>query len=64
LLFTVLPERPLFSVPALRFFIARLTSVEAFLEYFRAMDHLPVAGKIIFAWRESSSARNYQTIAA
>jgi hypothetical protein len=45
LLFTVLPERPLFKVPALRFFIARLTSAEAFLEYFRAMDDLPVLGK-------------------
>ena len=44
-LLTVLPERPLFKVPALRFFIARLTSVEAFLEYFRAMDDLPVTRK-------------------
>ncbi|MBR1230605.1 hypothetical protein JQ611_00920 [Bradyrhizobium sp. AUGA SZCCT0182] len=55
LLFTVLPERPLFKVPALRFFIARLTSAEAFLEYFRAMDYLPVFGKIIVALHEGSS---------
>jgi hypothetical protein len=44
-LLTVLPDRPLFNVPALRFFIARLTSAEAFFEYFRAMVFLPVAGK-------------------
>jgi hypothetical protein len=44
-LVTFLPERPLFSVPALRFFIARSTSAEAFLEYLRAMNLLPVAGK-------------------
>jgi hypothetical protein len=44
-LFTVLPDRPLFKVPALRFFIARSTSAEAFLEYFRAMIYLPVSGK-------------------
>jgi hypothetical protein len=43
-LLTFLPERPLFKVPALRFFIARSTSAEAFLEYLRAMDRLPVAG--------------------
>jgi hypothetical protein len=36
-LLTFLPERPLFNVPALRFFIVRLTSLDAFLEYFRAM---------------------------
>jgi hypothetical protein len=45
-LFTVLPERPLFKVPALRFFIARSTSAEAFFEYFRAMDDLPVVREI------------------
>jgi hypothetical protein len=44
-LVTFRPERPLFSVPALRFFITRSTSAEAFLEYFRAMMVLPVAGK-------------------
>ncbi|UYO43387.1 hypothetical protein KQX63_18655 [Rhodopseudomonas palustris] len=36
-LLTFLPEPPLFSVPALRFFIARPTLADAFLEYFRAM---------------------------
>ena len=36
-LFTLRPERPLFSVPALRFFIVRLTSLDAFFEYFRAI---------------------------
>jgi hypothetical protein len=45
LLVTFLPERPLFSVPALRFFIARSTSADAFFEYFRAMTLLPIAGK-------------------
>jgi hypothetical protein len=44
-LVTFFLERPLFKVPALRFFIARLTSVDAFFEYFRAMMVLPVAGK-------------------
>jgi len=43
-LFTFFLERPLFKVPALRFFIARLTSADAFFEYFRAMMVLPVAG--------------------
>jgi hypothetical protein len=45
-LFTLRPERPLFKVPALRFFITRSTSAEAFLEYFRAfraMMILPLA---------------------
>src|SRR5471030_2176635 len=41
-LVTFLPERPLFNVPALRFFIARSTSADAPLEYFRAMRFLPV----------------------
>jgi hypothetical protein len=44
-LFTVRPERPLFKVPALRFFIARPTLADAFLEYFFAMNFLPLAGK-------------------
>ena len=49
-LLTVRPDRPLFSVPALRFFIARSTLAAAFFEYFRAecfraMTLLPVAGK-------------------
>jgi hypothetical protein len=41
-LLTLRPERPLFNVPVLRFFIARLTSLEAFLEYFRAIGFPPV----------------------
>jgi hypothetical protein len=41
--FTVRPERPLFNVPALRFFIARSTVADAFFEYFRAMILLPLA---------------------
>ena len=36
-LVTFLPERPLRSVPALRFFITRSTSADAFFEYLRAM---------------------------
>jgi hypothetical protein len=40
-LLTLRPERPLFNVPALRFFIARLTSPDAFLEYFRAIGIPP-----------------------
>jgi hypothetical protein len=36
-LLTLRPERPLFNVPALRFFIARSTVLDAFLEYFRAL---------------------------
>ena len=47
-LFTFRPERPLFKVPALRFFITRSTSADAFLEYFRAfraMINLPLAGR-------------------
>jgi hypothetical protein len=39
-LVTFLPERPLFSVPALRFFITRSTSVDAFFEYLRAIAFL------------------------
>jgi hypothetical protein len=44
-LLTLRPDRPLFNVPALRFFIARSTLADAFFEYFRAMNILPVAGK-------------------
>jgi hypothetical protein len=44
-LVTFLPERPLFKVPALRFFIARSTLADAFFEYFRAMILLPVTAK-------------------
>jgi hypothetical protein len=47
-LVTLRPERPLFNVPALRFFITRSTSADAFLEYFRAfraMINLPLAGR-------------------
>jgi hypothetical protein len=36
-LLTLRPDRPLFNVPALRFFIARPTLADAFLEYLRAM---------------------------
>jgi hypothetical protein len=44
-LLTFRPDRPLFKVPALRFFIARPTLADAFFEYFRAMIILPVEGK-------------------
>jgi hypothetical protein len=45
-LLTLRPDRPLFNVPALRFFIARPTLADAFLEYFRAMIFsLPVERK-------------------
>jgi hypothetical protein len=44
-LLTLRPDRPLFRVPALRFFIARPTLAEAFFEYFRAKIILPVARK-------------------
>jgi hypothetical protein len=44
-LLTFLPDRPLFKVPALRFFIARPTLADAVFEYFRAMTILPVEGK-------------------
>jgi hypothetical protein len=43
-LVTLRPEPPLFRVPALRFFIARSTLLDAFFEYL-AMESLPVAGK-------------------
>jgi hypothetical protein len=44
-LVTFLPARPLFNVPALRFFIARSTFADAFFEYFRAMIILPIMRK-------------------
>jgi hypothetical protein len=44
-LLTFRPDRPLFKVPALRFFIARPTLADAFFEYFRAMMILPMEGK-------------------
>jgi hypothetical protein len=47
-LVTLRPERPLFNVPALRFFITRSTSADALLEYFRAfraMINLPLTGQ-------------------
>jgi hypothetical protein len=44
-LVTLRPERPLFRVPALRFFIARSTLADAFLEYLRAMMALRLARK-------------------
>jgi hypothetical protein len=49
-LLTFFPDRPLFRVPAFRFFIARPTLADAFLEYFRAIA--------LFSWL------NEQTIAA
>jgi hypothetical protein len=42
-LLTLRPDRPLFKVPALRFFIVRSTLADAFLEYLRAMTLLPIA---------------------
>jgi hypothetical protein len=39
-LVTFLPEPPLLNVPALRFFITRSTSLEAFFEYWRAIAFL------------------------
>jgi hypothetical protein len=53
-LLTFRPERPLFRVPALRFFIARPTLADAFFEYFRAMIILPVAEKVILAKEDGS----------
>jgi hypothetical protein len=61
-LLTFRPERPLFSVPALRFFIARLTSLDAFFEYLRAIAFLrlfsgfsPFGKKIITGGMQSSA---------
>src|SRR6202161_3449307 len=48
-LVTFRAERPLFNVPALRFFIARSTVLDAFFEYFRAlraMAFLPLAPRL------------------
>src|SRR3954463_13418169 len=54
-LLTFFPERPLFSVPFLRFFIARSTFLDAPLEYFLAIRFSPgCGGKIICAAEESS----------
>jgi hypothetical protein len=53
-LLTLRPERPLLSVPALRFFIARPTLADAFLEYFRANEFSPGYGKIIFVTKVGS----------
>jgi hypothetical protein len=55
-LVTFLPERPLRKVPALRLFIARSTSADAFLEYLRAMAFLRCTKSIPFAKRGSGSA--------
>jgi hypothetical protein len=57
-LLTFLPERPLFNVPALRFFIVRLTSVDAFFEYLRAIAVLRLCSfgkKVITGGMQSSS---------
>jgi hypothetical protein len=56
-LLTFLPERPLFNVPALRFFIARPTSVDAFFEYLRAMVFLRLA-KNNHRWHAKFLARH------
>ena len=53
-LLTVRPERPLFNVPALRFFIARSTLLEAFLEYLRAMIFLLTRAELIGMEEDSS----------
>src|SRR3954447_22550654 len=44
-LLTFLPERPLFSVPFLRFFIAPSTFLDAPLEYFLAITFSPGCGR-------------------
>src|SRR5262249_40992429 len=36
------PGRPLFNVPALRFFMARPTFADAFLEYFRVLRAMQI----------------------
>jgi hypothetical protein len=53
-LFTFRPDRPLFNVPVLRFFIARPTLADAFLEYFRAMIFSPSGEKVIIVISKSS----------
>jgi hypothetical protein len=53
-LLTFRPDRPLFNVPVLRFFIARPTLADAFLEYFRAMIFSPSGGKVIIVTSKSS----------
>jgi hypothetical protein len=55
-LLTFRPERPLRKVPALRFFIARSTSADAFFEYLRAMAFLRCTKSIPFIRRGSGSA--------
>jgi len=57
-LLTLRPERPLFRVPALRFFIARSTLADAFFEYFRAMTLSPGCGKTILAMQDGSLCRD------
>jgi hypothetical protein len=52
-LLTLRPERPLFSVPALRFFIARSTLADAFFEY-RAMNFSRGCGELIQAMLDGS----------
>src|SRR5215207_11674924 len=61
-LLTFLPERPLFNVPALRFFIARLTSLDAFFEYLRAIDFLRLSSvrpKSNHRWHAKFLARHH-----
>jgi hypothetical protein len=41
-LFTFLPDRPLFNVPDLRFFMARPTFLDAPFEYFRFFAFLAI----------------------
>ena len=41
-LLTLRPERPLLNVPALRFFIARPTVLDAFLEYVRVLRAITI----------------------
>jgi len=53
-LLTLRPERPLFSVPFLRFFIARLTLLDAFLEYFLAIGISPGCTELIRATGDGS----------
>jgi hypothetical protein len=53
-LLTLRPERPLFNVPDLRFFIARLTLPDAFLEYFRAIERFSGCRELINAMHDGS----------
>ncbi len=64
-LFTFLPERPLFSVPDLRFFIARPTLADAFFEYFLAMAAVsPVTRELIFANEDGSTSARRKHLSA